>query len=165
MPILPASLVTLTKANTPRLMSYESLGEGGFESGSMLGSGGFIVFDEDACIVRNTWNFERFYHHESCGQCSPCREGTGWLEKVLYRIENGYGRLKDIDLLDSVAKKIEGTTICPLGDAAAWPVNSAVRHFRNEFVFHVEHPEIIKNKEHGSIIYKQVLQENVDNHN
>ena len=150
-PILPAHLVTVTAANTPRLMSYESLGDGGFETGSMLGSGGFIVFDEDACIVRNTWNFERFYHHESCGQCSPCREGTGWLEKVLYRIENGMGRAKDIDVLDTVAKKIEGNTICPLGDAAAWPVNSAIRHFRKEFEFHIEHPEVVKNIKHGSL--------------
>lgn len=150
-PILPANLVTQTATGTPRYMSYESLSEGGFQSGSMLGSGGFIVYDEDACIVRNTWNFERFYHHESCGQCSPCREGTGWLEKVLHRIENGAGRPKDIDLLDSVAKKIEGNTICPLGDAAAWPVSSAVRHFRHEFEFHIEHSELIKNIKHGSI--------------
>jgi NADH-quinone oxidoreductase subunit F len=138
-PILPAHLVTRTAGDTPRYMSYESLSEGGFVSGSMLGSGGFIVFDEDACIVRNTMNFARFYHHESCGQCSPCREGTGWLEKVLHRIEYGSGKMTDIDLLDSVAKKIEGNTICPLGDAAAWPVSSAIRHFRKEFEFHVEH--------------------------
>jgi NADH-quinone oxidoreductase subunit F len=150
-PILPAHLVTRTATDTPRYMSYESLSEGGFQSGSMLGSGGFIVFDEDACIVRNTWNFTRFYHHESCGQCSPCREGTGWLEKVLHRIENGQGRVKDIDLLDSVAKKIEGNTICPLGDAAAWPVNSAIRHFRHEFEFHIEHPEVVKDIKHGSL--------------
>ncbi len=150
-PILPAHLVAVTAANTPRLMSYESLSDGGFATGSMLGSGGFIVFDEDACIVRNTWNFTRFYYHESCGQCSPCREGTGWLEKILYRIENGQGRERDIDVLDSVAKKIEGNTICPLGDAAAWPVNSAIRHFRNEFEFHIEHPDLIKNVQHGSI--------------
>ena len=157
-PILPSHLITMTANKTPRFMSYESLSEGGFESGSMLGSGGFIVFDEDACIVRNTWNFERFYHHESCGQCSPCREGTGWLEKVLHRIETGAGRAKDIDLIDSVAKKIEGNTICPLGDAAAWPVNSAVRHFRHEFEFHIEHPEIVKNIKHGSLEkYKQAF--------
>jgi NADH-quinone oxidoreductase subunit F len=150
-PILPAYLITQTAAKTPRYMSYESLSEGGFESGSMLGSGGFIVYDEDACIVRNTWNFERFYHHESCGQCSPCREGTGWLEKVLHRIENGEGRMRDIDILDTVPKKIEGNTICPLGDAAAWPVSSAIRHFRHEFEFHIEHPEIVKNVKHGSL--------------
>jgi NADH-quinone oxidoreductase subunit F len=100
----------------------------------MLGSGGFIVLDEDICIVRNTWNLSRFYHHESCGQCSPCREGTVWMEKILYRIEHGTGRMHDIDLLFSITKKIEGKTICPFGEAAAWPVASAIRHFRDEFV-------------------------------
>ena len=132
-------------------MTYESLADGGFESGTMLGSGGFIVYDEDACMVRNTWNFSRFYHHESCGQCSPCREGTGWMEKVLHRIETGEGRWHDLDLLVNIASKIEGNTICPLGDAAAWPVASAIRHFRNEFEFHIANPEIVKNKDHGPI--------------
>ena len=99
-----------------------------------------FVFDETSCIVRNTWNFSRFYHHESCGQCSPCREGTGWMEKVLHRIEHGHGHQQDIDLLVDVAKKIEGNTICPLGDAAAWPVASAIRHFRDEFQWHIDHP-------------------------
>ena len=140
-PILPSELILKTANGEPRLMSYESLSDGGFVSGSMLGSGGFIVFDEDACIVRNTWNFTRFYHHESCGQCSPCREGTGWMEKVLHRIENGHGNYRDIDLLVEVAKKIEGNTICPLGDAAAWPVASAIRHFRDEFEWHVKEPK------------------------
>ena len=140
-PILPASLITKTAAGEDRLMSYESLSDGGFVSGSMLGSGAFIVFDEDQCIVRNTWNYARFYHHESCGQCSPCREGTGWMEKVLHRIEHGHGHQQDIDLLVSVAKQIEGNTICPLGDAAAWPVASAVRHFRDEFEWHIKHPQ------------------------
>jgi NADH-quinone oxidoreductase subunit F len=150
-PILPADLILKTAKNEPRLMSYESLAEGGFESGSMLGSGGFIVYDEDACMVRNAWNFTRFYHHESCGQCSPCREGTGWMEKILHRIEHGHGNIRDIDLLVSIAGKIEGNTICPLGDAAAWPIASVIRHFRHEFEFHVEHPEIVKNIHHGSL--------------
>ncbi len=140
-PILPAHLILKTADGQPRLLSYESLAEGGFESGSMLGSGGFIVYDEDQCIVRNTWNFARFYHHESCGQCSPCREGTGWLERILHKIESGHGTLKDIDLLWDVQKKIEGNTICPLGEAAAWPVASALRHFRKEFIMHVQHPK------------------------
>ncbi len=140
-PILPANLITKTAEGTDRLMTYESLAEGGFASGSMLGSGGFIVFDEDQCIVRNTWNFARFYAHESCGQCSPCREGTGWMEKVLYRLENGQGNMRDIDLLAEINKKIEGNTICPLGDAAAWPVAAAIRHFREEFEWHVTNPE------------------------
>jgi NADH-quinone oxidoreductase subunit F len=150
-PILPAELILKTAKGEPRLLTYESLAEGGFETGTMLGSGGFIVYDEDACIVRNTWNLTRFYHHESCGQCSPCREGTGWMERVLHRIENGEGGPHDIDLLVSVAAGIEGNTICPLGDAAAWPVASAIRHFRNEFEFHIAHPEIVKNRDHGSI--------------
>ena len=156
-PILPKNLILKTAEGQPRLMSYESLSEGGFITGSMLGSGGFIVYDEDACIVRNTYNFSRFYHHESCGQCSPCREGTSWMESVLHRIENGKGKMKDIDLLVSIASKIEGNTICPLGDAAAWPVGAAIRHFRNEFEFHVENPEIVKNVKHGSLEkYKEV---------
>lgn len=140
-PILPANLITKTAEGTDRLMTYESLAEGGFASGSMLGSGGFIVFDEDQCIVRNTWNFARFYAHESCGQCSPCREGTGWMEKVLRRLEYGQGHMHDIDLLAEINKKIEGNTICPLGDAAAWPVAAAIRHFREEFEWHVTHPD------------------------
>jgi NADH-quinone oxidoreductase subunit F len=139
-PVLPANLTLKLANGEPRLMSYESLSEGGFATGTMMGSGGFIAFDEDQCIVRNTWNFSRFYHHESCGQCSPCREGTGWMEKVLHRLEYGHGKMSDIDLLVNVAKNIEGNTICPLGDAAAWPVASAIRHFRDEFEWHVKEP-------------------------
>ena len=150
-PVLPAGLILNTVKGEKRLMTYESLSDGEFATGTMLGSGGFIVFDEDACMVRNTWNLSRFYHHESCGQCSPCREGTGWMEKVLYRVEHGQGKMSDIDLLVRVAKNIEGNTICPLGDAAAWPVASAIRHFRKEFEYHVEHPERVKNINHGSL--------------
>ena len=148
-PILPAHLVTKTEAGDTRLMTYESLAEGGFASGSMLGSGGFIIFDEDQCIVRNTWNFARFYAHESCGQCSPCREGTGWMEKVLNRLEHGQGNLRDIELLEEINKKIEGNTICPLGDAAAWPVAAAIRHFREEFEWHVSHREESQTRNYG----------------
>jgi len=150
-PILPANLILKNAKGEPRLMTYESLADGGFATGTMLGSGGFIVMDETACIVRNLWTFERFYHHESCGQCSPCREGTGWMEKVLHRLEHGHGRMEDIDLLVDVAKKIEGNTICPLGDAAAWPVASAIRHFREEFEYHVKYPEKVKNPKHFEI--------------
>ena len=150
-PILPADLILNTARGDKRLITYESLAEGDFATGTMLGSGGFIVFDETACIVRNTWNFAHFYRHESCGQCSPCREGTGWMEKVLYRIEHGEGKMSDIDLLVRVAKNIEGNTICPLGDAAAWPVASAIRHFRPEFEYHVKHPEVVKNIRHGAL--------------
>ncbi|MBJ6110941.1 NADH-quinone oxidoreductase subunit NuoF [Hymenobacter sp. BT523] len=140
-PILPKELILKTAAGENRLMTYESLSDGGFVTGTMLGSGGFIAMDEATCIVKNTWNFSRFYHHESCGQCSPCREGTGWMEKVLHRLEHGHGSMHDIDLLVSVAKQIEGNTICPLGEAAAWPVAAAVRHFRHEFEWHVTNPK------------------------
>ena len=148
-PILPAHLVTKTAEREDRLMTYESLADGSFATGSMLGSGGFIVFDEDQCIVRNTWTFARFYAHESCGQCSPCREGTGWMEKVLNRLEHGQGNMRDIDLLAEINKKIEGNTICPLGDAAAWPVAAAIRHFREEFEWHVTHKEESQTRNYG----------------
>lgn len=148
-PILPAHLITKTAAGEDRLMTYESLSDGGFATGSMLGSGGFIVFDEDQCIVRNTWTFARFYAHESCGQCSPCREGTGWMEKVLNRLEHGQGNMRDIDLLAEINKKIEGNTICPLGDAAAWPVAAAIRHFREEFEWHVTNREESQTRNYG----------------
>lgn len=136
-PILPADLILRTASGESRLMSYESLADGGFQTGTMLGSGGFIVMDHTTCIVKNLLTFTRFYHHESCGQCSPCREGTGWMKKILERIENGQGTMADIDLLGDIAKHIEGNTICPLGDAAAWPVASALRHFREEFENHL----------------------------
>jgi NADH-quinone oxidoreductase subunit F len=153
-PILPADLILHTAGGEKRLLTYESLADGGFESGTMLGSGGFIVYDEDACIVRNTWNLTRFYRHESCGQCSPCREGTGWMEKVLYRLEHGKGKMSDIDLLVRVAGNIEGNTICPLGDAAAWPVASAIRHFRKEFEDHVLHPaEVIEKERQQKLVF------------
>jgi NADH-quinone oxidoreductase subunit F len=142
-PILPDHLVCKTAAGEDRLMTYESLSDGGFATGSMLGSGGFIVYDEHQCVVRNTWNFSRFYHHESCGQCSPCREGTGWMEKILKRIDEGNGKMEDIDLLWDIQRKIEGNTICPLGDAAAWPVAAAIRHFRDEFEWHINNPECL----------------------
>lgn len=148
-PILPADLLLKTVNGDERLMTYESLSDGGFATGSMLGSGGFIVFDEDQCIVRNTYTYARFYHHESCGQCSPCREGTGWMEKVLHRIEYGHGHMHDIDLLVDVSKKIEGNTICPLGDAAAWPVAAAIRHFRDEFEWHVKNPQVSQTQNYG----------------
>ncbi|MEY3965940.1 MAG: hypothetical protein RL263_1109 [Bacteroidota bacterium] len=159
-PILPHYLVCKTANGEDRLMSYESLADGGFQSGSMLGSGGFIVYDEDQCIVRNTWNFARFYHHESCGQCSPCREGTGWMEKVLHRIEEGHGTLADIDLLWDIQRKIEGNTICPLGDAAAWPVAAAIRHFREEFEWHVNEPKESQIRNYGLVAEKSFQTEN-----
>jgi len=136
-PILPANLLLKTAKGETRYMSYESLSDGGFATGSMMGSGGFIVLDEDQCVVKNTYTLARFYRHESCGQCSPCREGTGWMEKILKKIDSGKGDMKDIDLLWDIQRRIEGNTICPLGDAAAWPVAAAIRHFRDEFEWHI----------------------------
>ncbi|MBC7425217.1 MAG: NADH-quinone oxidoreductase subunit NuoF [Bacteroidia bacterium] len=147
-PILPAELILKTSAGEPRMMSYESLGDGGFLTGTMLGSGGFIVMDEDTSIVKNLYTFARFYHHESCGQCSPCREGTGWMEKILLKILDGRGDMKDIDLLWDIQSKIEGKTICPLGEAAAWPVAAAIRHFRSEFEEYIQYPEKIRDIKH-----------------
>ncbi len=147
-PILPKHLILKTAAGEPRLMSYESLGDGGFATGTMLGSGGFIVMDEDTSIVKNLYTFARFYHHESCGQCSPCREGTGWMERILKKILDGNGTLADIDLLWDIQSKIEGKTICPLGEAAAWPVAAAIRHFRHEFEEYVARPEGIREVRH-----------------
>ncbi len=157
-PILPANLITKTIKGEARLMTYESLADGGFQSGTMMGSGGFIAFDEDQCIVRNTWNFTRFYRHESCGQCSPCREGTGWMEKVLYNIEHGRGTMNDIDLLWDIQRKIEGNTICPLGDAAAWPVAAAIRHFRDEFEWHINHAQEAQSRNYGLAHYADPLE-------
>ena len=154
-PIIPANLVSTTANGDARLMTYESLADGGFQTGTMMGSGGFIVYDEDQCVVRNTWNFTRFYHHESCGQCSPCREGTGWMEKVLHNIESGHGSMEEIDLLWDIQSKIEGNTICPLGDAAAWPVAAAIRHFRDEFEWHVKHPQEAQSRNFGLAHYAE----------
>lgn len=147
-PILPAELILKTAKGEPRLMTYESLGDGGFQTGTMLGSGGFIVMDESTSVVKNLWNFTRFYHHESCGQCSPCREGTGWMEKILHKILDGHGTLADIDLLWDIQSKIEGKTICPLGEAASWPVAAAIRHFRSEFEEYVRNGSSIKDVKH-----------------
>ena len=148
-PILPANLLLKTAKGETRYMNYESLSDGGFATGSMMGSGGFIVLDEDQCIVKNTLTLARFYRHESCGQCSPCREGTGWMEKILQKIELGKGESSDIDLLWDIQRKIEGNTICPLGDAAAWPVAAAIRHFRDEFEWHISNRALSQTSNFG----------------
>ena len=109
------------------------------KAGSMLGSGAVIVMDETVCMVRALERLSYFYHEESCGQCTPCREGTGWMYRVIHRIEHGQGRPDDLDLLNSVAGRIGGHTICALGDAAAMPVQSFLKHFGDEFAYHVEH--------------------------
>jgi NADH-quinone oxidoreductase subunit F len=156
-PILPANLLLKTVKGETRMMNYESLADGGFPKGSMMGSGGFIVLDEDQCVVRNTLTLARFYRHESCGQCSPCREGTGWMEKILKNIEYGKGKSSDIDLLWDIQRKIEGNTICPLGDAAAWPVAAAIRHFRDEFEWHVKNPVESQHRNFGLAHYADPL--------
>lgn len=156
-PILPANLLLKTAKGETRYMSYESLSDGGFQTGSMLGSGGFIVLDEDQCIVRHTMSLARFYKHESCGQCSPCREGTGWMYRILKKLEYGQGTMEDIDLLWDIQRRIEGNTICPLGDAAAWPVAAAIRHFRDEFEWHVNHPEESQQRNFGLAHYADPL--------
>jgi NADH-quinone oxidoreductase subunit F len=116
-------------------MDYDSIAQ----AGSMLGSGAVIVMDDTNCMVKVLERISYFYYEESCGQCTPCREGTGWMHRVVRRIETGKGRQEDLDLLDDVAKKIMGRTICALGDAAAMPVASFVRHFRDEFQYHIDH--------------------------
>lgn len=128
-PVLPASIIM------DCTMDYDSIAK----AGSMLGSGAVIVMDDTRCMVKSLQRLSYFYMHESCGQCTPCREGTGWLWRVVDRIENGKGRPADMDLLDSVAGNIMGRTICALGDAAAMPVRAMLKHFRPEFEYHVEH--------------------------
>jgi NADH-quinone oxidoreductase subunit F len=116
-------------------MDYDAIAK----AGSMLGAGSVIVMDETTCMVRALARISHFYYEESCGQCTPCREGTGWLARVVHRIEHGQGRQEDLDLLLDVADKIQGRTICALGDAAAMPVSSFVSKFRDEFQYHIDH--------------------------
>lgn len=128
-PVLPAAIIMNTD------MDYDSIAK----AGSMLGSGAVIVMDETVCMVKALERLSYFYHEESCGQCTPCREGTGWLYRVIHRIEHGQGRPEDLDLLLNVSDNISGRTICALGDAAAMPVKSFVTHFRSEFEYHIQH--------------------------
>lgn len=129
MPILPADIIMKAK------MDFDSL----MEAGSMLGSGGVMVMDESTCIVKVLERISKFYMHESCGQCTPCREGTGWLYRLVHQIESGQGTNRDLERLAKVAKGIEGRTICAFGEAAAWPVDGALKHFYDEFEYHVKH--------------------------
>ena len=115
-------------------MDIESLAA----AGTMLGSAGVIVMDETTCMVDALLNIMRFYHHESCGQCTPCREGTGWLEKIAHRIAVGGGRVEDLDLVTEVCDRMVGKTICALADAAAFPAESIVKKFREDFVAAIE---------------------------
>lgn len=129
MPVLTAEAMWNTA------MDYDSI----IKAGSMLGSGAVIVMDETTCMVKVLTRIAHFYKEESCGQCTPCREGTGWMWRVLHRIEQGHAQRSDLDLLESVAGRIMGHTICALGDAAAMPVQSFIKHFRSEFIEHIEH--------------------------
>ncbi len=120
-------------------MDYDSISK----AGSMLGSGAVIVMDETTCMVRALERLSFFYYEESCGQCTPCREGTSWLYKVVHRIEHGQGRSDDLDLLGSVTTNIMGRTICALGDAASMPVQSFIKHFRDEFAYHIDNKKCL----------------------
>ncbi|HEY4370548.1 MAG TPA: NADH-quinone oxidoreductase subunit NuoF [Burkholderiales bacterium] len=128
MPVLTGEVMMNTD------MDYDSIAK----AGSMLGSGAVIVMDETRCMVRSLLRLSYFYYEESCGQCTPCREGTGWLYRMVHRIEHGQGRMEDLDMLLSVADNIQGRTICALGDAAAMPVRAFVKTFRDEFAYHIE---------------------------
>jgi len=128
-PVIPGA------AMMDAMMSYDGLSK----AGSMLGAGSVIVMDETTCMVKALERIAEFYYEESCGQCTPCREGTGWLYRVVKRIEHGEGRQEDLDRLVDVAKNINGNTICALGDAAAAPVMSFIKHFREEFQYHIDH--------------------------
>lgn len=129
MPVLPGAVMMETN------MDYDSISK----AKSMLGSGAVIVMDENTCMVRTLMRVSQFYKEESCGQCTPCREGTGWLLRMLKRIVAGQGRAGDIELLKSVADNIEGKTICAFGEAAAWPVQSFIKYFYNEFEYYIQH--------------------------
>ncbi len=129
MPVMPAEVIMDCD------LDYDALAK----AGSGLGSAGMIVMDDSTCMVRALMRISRFYYAESCGQCTPCREGTGWLYRVLRRIVDGQGRPEDLALLERAAGQIEGRTICAFGDAAAWPVQSFIKHFRAEFEYLIEH--------------------------
>jgi NADH-quinone oxidoreductase subunit F len=128
-PVIPAELLADVT------MDYDGLRK----VGSSLGTGSMIVMDDHTCMVKTLERISRFFYAESCGQCTPCREGTGWVNRVLKRIVAGQGTRQDLDLLLEVVGKIEGHTICAFGDAAAWPVQSFIKHFRHEFEYYVEH--------------------------
>jgi NADH-quinone oxidoreductase subunit F len=140
MPVLPADVMM------DMTMDYDALGK----AGSGLGSGAVIVMDETTCMVKACTRISRFYHMESCGQCTPCREGTGWMHRVLQRIVDGKGSHKDLELLRSAAGQIEGHTICAFGEAAAWPVQGFLRQFWNEFEFYVDNGYSILDDQKGS---------------
>lgn len=132
-PVIPGDIMMDTT------MDYDAIAK----AGSMLGSGAVIVMDETRCMVKSLLRLSYFYYEESCGQCTPCREGTGWLYRMVHRIEHGKGRPEDLELLDSVAGNIMGRTICALGDAAAMPVRGFLKHYRDEFAYHIENKRCV----------------------
>ncbi len=132
-PVIPGEMMMSTD------MDYDSISK----AGSMLGSGAVIVMNETRCMVKSLLRLSYFYHEESCGQCTPCREGTGWLWRMVNRIEHGQGRLEDLEMLGDVAGNIMGRTICALGDAAAMPVRGMLKHYMSEFEYHVEHKKCL----------------------
>ena len=132
-PVIPGNIMMDTT------MDYDAISK----AGSMLGSGAVIVMNDTRCMVKSLLRLSYFYFEESCGQCTPCREGTGWLYRMVNRIEHGQGRPEDLDLLDSVAGNIMGRTICALGDAAAMPVRGFLKHYRDEFAYHIEHKRCV----------------------
>jgi NADH-quinone oxidoreductase subunit F len=132
-PVLPADVMM------DCTMDYDSIAK----AGSMLGSGAVIVMDETVCMVKSLERLAYFYYEESCGQCTPCREGTGWLYRIVHRIEHGEGRPEDLDQLNRVTENIMGRTICALGDAAAFPVRSFTKHFKSEFEYHIENKKCL----------------------
>ena len=128
-----SSTPVLTAAEIDIPMDFDGVAK----AGSMLGSAGIIVMDETTCMVWAAMNLMHFYKHESCGKCTPCREGGDWLHKILQKIERGDGEMRDLDLLTSVSNNIAGKTLCAFGDAAATPALTTVKNFRAEFEAHV----------------------------
>ena len=134
-----SSVPILTADKVDVKMDFESLAE----AGSMLGSAAVIVMDENTCIVHAAMVISRFYRHESCGQCTPCRQGTTWMYRVLNRIEHGKGKMEDLELLLDVCDNIEGNTICPLGDAAVPSVRTSIKQFRDEYEYHIKNKKCL----------------------
>ena len=147
MPVLPAEMMLgLT-------MDYDSIQK----AGSGLGSGAVIVMAEGTCMVRACQRIARFYYAESCGQCTPCREGTGWMYRMLSRIVDGKATLADLDTLKAAAGQIEGHTICAFGEAAAWPVQGFLRHFWREFDYRIRHGRfLVDDEREGCVVADEV---------
>jgi NADH-quinone oxidoreductase subunit F len=139
-PVVPAEIMNTVT------MDYDGLRK----VGSALGTGSMIVMDDTTCMVKTLERISRFFYAESCGQCTPCREGTGWVNRVLKRIVAGEGTQQDLNLLLEVVGKIEGHTICAFGDAAAWPVQSFIKHYRHEFEYYIEHGHSMVDKDKRS---------------